>query len=147
MDGKSSVLGYFFGPLIKNREDVVIDDFVSNPNNKLYMARFGDPVIIKGEWEVVGSIDPWDRDQWPMPVFTYHDEIKNQLFIRHLNDQFEYIGNDIEIPLDQWPKDALKDGTAGYIASEIHTAQKLGLSADAYDEQIEESIKKLRGEA
>ncbi len=33
------------------------------------MAQFGDLGIKKGEWQVIGSLKRWSRDEWPMPAF------------------------------------------------------------------------------
>jgi hypothetical protein len=37
------------------------------------VARFGDIPIVEGDWEVLGVLTSWDRDEWPSSRFVRAD--------------------------------------------------------------------------
>lgn len=68
------LLGYFF------REKFSSVPALSNlpillPENAIKVVKFGDLSLMTGEWPVVGHLENWDRDDWPMPKFIRRDPL------------------------------------------------------------------------
>lgn len=61
------LFGYFFGPRILSNEEVSLSDLIQS--EACYCGKFGDLGIIKGTWNLIGSIPNWNRSDWPMPAF------------------------------------------------------------------------------
>jgi hypothetical protein len=62
------VLGYFFGP--KYEEIPTGEETISkNKDNALLIGRFGDLGIIEGEWSLIQNGKPFNREEWPVPLF------------------------------------------------------------------------------
>lgn len=81
------LLGYFFGP---RRGAVPPLDDVSTmrPEDAVYVVRFGDLALIKGEWPIIGRSSAFDRRCWPMPSFVRRDELSGRAW------QVEYAVDD-----------------------------------------------------
>jgi hypothetical protein len=62
------LLGYFFGP---RRLNVPVLDEVHKykASNAMLVRMFGDTALKRGEWPVLGTVEPWDTHLWPMPDF------------------------------------------------------------------------------
>lgn len=62
------IFGYFFAP------DMMSSSVESFKGRRLKDAvlrlRFGDLGLINGDWPVLGKIDDWRREEWPMPDFV-----------------------------------------------------------------------------
>jgi hypothetical protein len=61
-------LGYFFGPkyeVIPTGEET----YSKNKDNALLIQKFGDLGIIEGEWPLIHNSKPFNRDEWPVPLF------------------------------------------------------------------------------
>lgn len=74
IDGKGGAIGYFFGPAcakIPSAEALVR----LAPKDAVLVANFGDLGLLRGRWKVVGQIEPWQRDEWPLPLFVRRDVI------------------------------------------------------------------------
>lgn len=68
MDGRGSVLGYFFGP--RRRQIPTPEDTRGLSAAGAILAQmFGDPGLVNGRWPLLPRTTDWDRDAWPMPVF------------------------------------------------------------------------------
>jgi hypothetical protein len=68
------LLGYFFGvkfPSIPTPSDLPI----LLPENALKVVKFGDLSLMTGEWPVVGHLQNWDQEDWPMPKFIRRDPL------------------------------------------------------------------------
>ncbi|NGN63855.1 hypothetical protein G5C51_08025 [Streptomyces sp. A7024] len=80
-NGKGIVLGYFFGPPMEALEESLAARKFE-PSAAVKIARFGDLGLIRGKWEIVGRVEPWEPTQWGVPEFcrdgsvrvTYDDE-------------------------------------------------------------------------
>jgi Immunity protein 26 len=75
MPGKKGILlGYFFGP---RREHVpqLTELSVLSASDAVLVARFGDLGLIEGTWPLLGPIDGWDRNAWPIPAFGRLQEL------------------------------------------------------------------------
>ena len=78
MDGKGSVIGYFFGPSHKEIPSSL--DFTKGltPDDAIFIAHFGDLGLLKGTWKVLGEREPWIREKWPLPAFVRTDVISGK---------------------------------------------------------------------
>jgi len=100
------LLGYFFGPRLKSRTDVQLDDL--EPSAALLCVRFGDLGLINGEWPIIQKIPDWNRLQWPIPrficreilfkekawVIEYSDEDPNEIVSRYPTDYNSQLASD-----------------------------------------------------
>lgn len=61
-------LGYFFGP---KYEDVPkwTETYAKNKDNPILICHFGDLGIIRGQWPLIQSSAPFNRNDWPVPLF------------------------------------------------------------------------------
>jgi Immunity protein 26 len=60
-------LGYFFGPSpTASREMSMLD---LSPGEALYIAIFGALALRRQDWPVLGHLEGWSRESWPVPVF------------------------------------------------------------------------------
>lgn len=66
------LFGYFFGPRLssvpKLNEVPHLNQF-----HAIDKCQFGDLGLFEGSWPVIGQLKPWNREDWPMPLF-YRDE-------------------------------------------------------------------------
>lgn len=79
MDGKGSVLGYFFDERYDDLPELAKDSLSAVDN--VLIQKFGDLGLIRGSWSVIGRIAPWRRHEWPMPAFGRHEELTGR-FLR-----------------------------------------------------------------
>lgn len=67
-DGKGICFGYFFGPRLNEIPDPnSLGSLDSDAAD--YVHMFGDLGILKNKWSIIGRVEPWDRNQWPMALF------------------------------------------------------------------------------
>jgi hypothetical protein len=73
MAGDGRTFGYFFGP---RRESIPNLDAVKglNARDALWASRFGDLGLLDKEWPVIGEIESWSRESWPLPPFVEDGE-------------------------------------------------------------------------
>lgn len=72
-DGRGLVFGYFFGPRFAS----IPNDVEANQlkaGDAILIGKFGDIGLRKGEWPVVAKISTWQRESWPMPLFSSRAE-------------------------------------------------------------------------
>jgi Immunity protein 26 len=58
--------GYFFGDVCNAIPDASIIPTL-RPSHAILQTCFGDIGLIEGRWPIIGKIEPWTRDDWPMP--------------------------------------------------------------------------------
>src|ERR1700687_352317 len=68
-----TLLGYFFGPRLKEEADLRIEAL--DPERAIVRERFGDLGLHSGKWKVVGKVSGWNRADWPMPNFVRRDPL------------------------------------------------------------------------
>ena len=125
-NGKGIVFGYFFGPRIDQEQDARVDTTVV-PRQAIFLGLFGDLGLIKREWAVVGKIEPWCRDGWPMPPFVRAEEGGKTGFITYYDEDSLLFIREEKVPLSQVATDPLPDdGLWGYGAIEIRLTKLLG---------------------
>lgn len=72
-DGEGRAYGLFFGPAID--DPVRLDLAALAPKTSVLRCKFGDHGLVTGRWRVVGQIDHWSRERWPLPHFARrHDD-------------------------------------------------------------------------
>jgi hypothetical protein len=77
MDGEGSVLGYFFGPRYDELPELAeVPAF--NPVDSVLIQIFGDVGLVRGQWQVLGRLPGWRREEWPMPAFGRHEELTDR---------------------------------------------------------------------
>lgn len=113
------LFGYFFGPKLKD-----IPKLSELPRLSTDMAidkcQFGDLGLFDGSWPVIGQLRPWNREDWPLPLF-YRDEYKylpppdpdaKRIFlIKYSDDDPAKLLWERRVP--EIPPDALSDGLSG----------------------------------
>lgn len=74
----SIILGYFFGPRYAEvpNLDSVIETL--DPKNAILRAKCGAYDIFEGNWPKVGAFRPWDRANWPIPMFRSTSILRGQ---------------------------------------------------------------------
>jgi hypothetical protein len=78
---------------------------------------FGDLNLLDQKWQIIGSIAPWDRQDWPMPYFVRKDDISKKAWRVRLSETNVHEGIE-EIPISY---DSLleRDGVYGAGAVEL----------------------------
>ncbi len=72
--GGKALIGYFFGPLHETMP--TMDDTKGlKPSDAVLISNFGDFGLINGQWSVMGHSAPWNRADWPNPVFVRRDSL------------------------------------------------------------------------
>jgi len=123
LDRKGIVLGYFFGPRLASLSEATIDDTL-RPEKAVLLARFGDLGLQKGEWRVIGHIDPWDREAWRIPGFLHLDERGDRGFVRYYDDSLRFVREE-RVTGSAISLHAPRDALLGYGAAEIRLTKLL----------------------
>jgi hypothetical protein len=67
-DGRGGVIGYLFA--VRSDVPPTMDDVADlGPTDAVRVVRFGDLGLVRGEWPVLGRLDDWRPDDWPLPDF------------------------------------------------------------------------------
>jgi len=111
-----ALLGYFFGP---RRDGVPALDALEilKAPDAILVAKFGHLGLRQGKWPIVGRLDDWERDAWPMPVFVRYEELTGRSFeVFYDGDDPNKLNREKQIPpgaAEQGPKDGLMG--AGFV--------------------------------
>ncbi len=119
MNGKGIAFGYFFGLRIKKKEDATIDATL-RPTNAIVLSMFGDLGLLKGEWPVVGRIEPWIKADWPLPPLYRTDALGQAGYISYCDDKLNFAKEQMVKIGEIDTKKFSKDSVWGYGAAEIH---------------------------
>lgn len=68
LDRNGLVFAYFFGPQVSKPDPSSLDR--NEVHSAVLCGQTGDGALKDGTWPVVGSVDNWSRDRWPMPAFV-----------------------------------------------------------------------------
>src|SRR4051812_22786689 len=73
------ILVYLFGP---KRDTVPSLSEVADldPSAALKVIRIGDLHLINGKWPIIGRSPEWQRESWPMPMFTRTPPLTNHSY-------------------------------------------------------------------
>jgi hypothetical protein len=119
------VFAYFFGPYlaaptIEQLQRLTVGDAVMR--RKCSILNLYD-----GKWKIIGRIQDWSREKWPLPVFYRNDLLVGTVLIRFSDDdlvtplqELRYKGGDIAL--------SDENSTSGSGAVEIRLRQKLNIS-------------------
>lgn len=110
LDGKGGVFGYFFQP-IDEKLDV---DTNIQPSKAMLVGLFGDLGLIKNQWKVIGKVNPWHRDEWPLPPLLRIDKIDKVAYLTEYDQETLRFGPERKFNLDEInPADYYEDGVMG----------------------------------
>lgn len=99
-DNSGGLLGYFFGKKFESMpsKDVIVS---LRPLEAIRVLKFGDLFLQKKKWPIVGSIENWDRKDWPMPDFVRKDDISKKAWrARYSDDRISKIISEHPEPFD-----------------------------------------------
>ena len=122
MDGKGTVFGYFFGPRLSSVK--AASTFRLACEASVCCAVFGDLGLLNGEWQVVGRLQDWQEEDWPLPPFGYQDDGSGRCYLRYYDDTRLTFLREEESDtgtIRGYPR----DGCAGYGAVEIRLTELL----------------------
>jgi len=113
-DGRGGVIGYLFGHRFS--EVPTLDDVAGlQPSDSIRVMRFGDLGLIKGQWPILGKLEHWDSDDWPIPPFGRREPTGRALRVIYSAEDLagplreEPISNE---ECDRLPRDALSGAGA-----------------------------------
>jgi len=110
------LLGYFFGPH-RDALPSLIDVQGLAPSDAVLVGKFGHLGLTRGTWPILGRLDEWNRDAWPMPVFVRYEELSGRSFnvIYDEDDPSSLVREEEILPgtAEQGPKDGLMG--AGFV--------------------------------
>jgi hypothetical protein len=111
------LFGYFWGP---KRDQLPKSEELQHlqPQEAVFMCRFGDLGLMNRKWEIIESSQVWQRGNWPMPPFVREDCISGK------KKKIYYAEDDpgCEITKESCNQDCLllpEDSLYGYGAVEI----------------------------
>lgn len=115
------LLGYFFGPQLKEIENATVDDL--DPAKAILRIRFGDLGLLNGSWKIIGTVADWSRTDWPVPQFVRRDTLSRKAWVVRYSDSDP---NKIEAESPTDLECALtNDSLSGYGAVEIKLTKLL----------------------
>jgi hypothetical protein len=110
------MLAYFFGPRhpgIPARQELR----GLKAADAVMIARVATMGISEGDWPVLGRLDGWSRDDWPIPDFITYSELSGAYFrVSYPEGQFDGVPSETVIDRD----DELPEGSFyGHVAAAI----------------------------
>jgi hypothetical protein len=119
---KEIVLAYFFGP----KRDVLpkIEELQSlTAEDAIKVMMVGYLGLDSGSWPIIGSSEPWDRADWPIPWFIRRDELSGTAWaVSYADDNPNQVVSEERIPYDTpgLERDALYgDKAAEHVLSSV----------------------------
>lgn len=91
------VFGYFYGPKLLSPFEGGVSEII--PENAIISLVFGDLGLIKREWQIVGQLPNWNREEWGMPDFVRRDPIGKRAW------RVRYSDHDPSLVLGEAPVD------------------------------------------
>lgn len=123
-DHKGLVFGYFFGPRLKTiPESVEWRDLKAG--EAVLIGQFGDIGLKNGDWKLVGSIEQWSPEAWPMPAFCSAHEDENMVTITLYDDSTLDTKSVNTVPRSEETARLPVDRVMGYGAVEIRLTRLL----------------------
>ncbi|MBZ9722125.1 MULTISPECIES: Imm26 family immunity protein [unclassified Mesorhizobium] len=117
------ILVYLFGP--KRSEIPNLKDISTlQRKDAIRCLRVGDLGLINGDWRIIGELDAWRKEDWPMPRFVDKNDLSKKVFISTYadSDPSELERHD-PAPLDIVGLEP--DGLHGYGAVELLMTKQL----------------------
>ena len=83
--GGKIVLGYFFSASASGAQGIELaHDLKAGEASHIFI--FGDPYIKSGRWPIVGEINNWSRETWPVPKFLSRDPLSGKNYLVTYSD-------------------------------------------------------------
>jgi hypothetical protein len=124
LDKKGGVLGYFLPkrflriPLLSELQGLATED-------SILVRRFGDLGLIKKNWHIIGNVQHWDRDAWPVPKFArLAKDNLTAWIVEYSNKDGISLLSEHEVPFDK-AYNLPEDGLSGFGAIEIRLSKLL----------------------
>jgi hypothetical protein len=86
-NGKGKAFGYFFAAI----DDLSRLDW----RESILVARFGDHGLYTGRWKVVGHLENWRRENWPIPNFMREHDDPKLVYLTRYNDSLDAVSEEI----------------------------------------------------
>ncbi|MDR1141326.1 MAG: immunity 26/phosphotriesterase HocA family protein [Planctomycetaceae bacterium] len=120
MDHKGTVLGYFFPKKYDRLTDITIDKTFC-PQSAMYIHMFIDLSLVSKRWKIIGTIEPWNRNDWSIPVFGFVEPIKGTWGELRFYDDNLTVTRTKRITTSEIEQIPFEDGIAGdaYIEGKI----------------------------
>jgi hypothetical protein len=71
------VLAYLYGPKLTERPSIEKLEPLT-PRQALRVLRIGDLSLINGDWPILGQLNHWDRNEWPIPNYVRRDDLSKK---------------------------------------------------------------------
>jgi hypothetical protein len=85
-DGEGRMFAYFFGP-----KRSTVNELVSLPlptaQNAILSGKCGDLALVNGKWSIIGRIEPWEPNDWPLPKFVSDANDPESITITEFDDE------------------------------------------------------------
>lgn len=113
-DRRGGVIGYLFN--LRSHDVPTLDDVAGfRPSDAIRVMRFGDLGLIKGQWPILGKLEGWHPDHWPIPEFGRREPTGRAFRVIYSAEDLR--GPVREEPIsaeecDQLPRDALSGAGA-----------------------------------
>jgi hypothetical protein len=117
--------GYFFGPR-RHTVPPLIELTPLTPIDAILIALFGDLGLIDGTWPILGQVEPWERQAWPLPIFGRTDEDEHKAWKVKLADDDPSVVVSERSCSPQEARHLPKEGLMGAGAVERYLAHLLG---------------------
>ena len=120
---RGRLFGYFFGPVHESEPKRSAVDGLQ-PEDSIYLSRFGDLNLLNGEWPIIGQEPHWVRERWPLPAFARIDEQEGKAWLSYYSDDDLAFVREENCSLQRaanYPRDRL----SGASALELHLTRIL----------------------
>jgi Immunity protein 26 len=117
------VFSYFFGPRRAHVPDLAELKNL-RASDAILVRQFGDLGLLEGEWPVIGRLENWRMEDWPLPDFGHVDNMTGKAWRVRYPDDLSGLGQ--RIPGSSEEAKALPpDVLSGSGALEIHLAKAI----------------------
>lgn len=82
------------------------------------VARVGDLGLLEGQWQVVGTVDDFAPERWPVPLFRCYQDPPGRWVVRDYNDKLERVNKEVRVTaaeVEGLPDDGLYGSEAAVI--------------------------------
>lgn len=99
-------LGYFVSPEMSDRVDHL------QSGDSIYICMFDDVHLAEGLWPIVGTVDPWVREDWPLTDFYRVEEFTGRSLRVVYKDDLNTLAREF-VDMDAPDSGIPEDGLAG----------------------------------
>jgi hypothetical protein len=75
---KGSLIGYFFGPARPGIPSLESVGSQLVPQLAAMVGIVGDLALVRGSWPILGKLEPWSPNSWPIPEFVRRDAVSGK---------------------------------------------------------------------